>query len=56
MATITQNDARPPLEFATARTFQGEDGRTFVNHSDAMELVRRLAAKDKELLDRLAKQ
>ncbi|WP_207594002.1 hypothetical protein [Arthrobacter sp. D5-1] len=55
MATITSRDDGAPVEFATARTYE-DAGRTFVEQSDALALVRRIAAKRKELLDRLAEQ
>ena len=42
--------------FENARTYEGEDGRTFANSEDALELAIQIAHRDRDLLDRLVDQ
>jgi len=43
-------------EYSNARTYEGEGGRTYANREDALELARRLADKNRDLLERLSRQ
>lgn len=43
-------------EYSNVRTYEGEDGRTYVHREDALTLARRLADKNRELLERLSQQ
>jgi hypothetical protein len=53
--TITREDQDQPLTFLNAPTVE-RDGVTYVDRDAARELVRRLAARDAELLARLARE
>lgn len=57
MAWTVRQQARggEPLTFHNAPTYE-RDGRTYVEHDAALELARRIAEDDAELLQRLAEQ